>query len=149
MSEPVIAQCAACRVVGSNAHCDACPRTPWQEYATSEDGIREYARTSGEPVIPERYKPMYSGRALLTKAGFRLAVRELGAAEAEVAAQAATIRELKEALFEARRKATEVVDTIVMYRHKYSERTYLEGAGRVRNEISTIIDAALSKEDAL
>lgn len=51
MSEPVIPQCAACRVAGSYAHCDACPKTPWQEYASSEDGMREYAKA--EPVMTD------------------------------------------------------------------------------------------------
>lgn len=37
-----LGQCSSCRTVGAEARCDACPRTPWQEYATSAEGLREY-----------------------------------------------------------------------------------------------------------
>jgi uncharacterized coiled-coil protein SlyX len=70
----------------------------------------------------------------------------IAALELRLSDQHATIVRLRDALFDARRKATEVVDLIVMYRHKYSERSYLDGAGRVRNEVSAIIDAALNPQ---
>lgn len=37
-------QCASCRSVGPEAKCDTCPRTPWEGYATSEAGLREYVQ---------------------------------------------------------------------------------------------------------
>jgi hypothetical protein len=35
-------QCASCRASGQGAYCSACPRTAWEEYATSDDGLAEY-----------------------------------------------------------------------------------------------------------
>jgi hypothetical protein len=35
-------QCASCRDSGQGAYCSACPRTAWEEYATSDDGLAEY-----------------------------------------------------------------------------------------------------------
>lgn len=57
---------------------------------------------------------------------------------------------LREALFNARKKATEIVDEYVMARGQSDPdvnvgHARLWGASRVRNEVSTIIDAALAQ----
>jgi hypothetical protein len=61
-------------------------------------------------------------------------------------------RKLREALFEARRKATDVVDEYVRYREQNdpqvnSGQVRLWGACRVRDAISAIIDAALATKE--
>ena len=67
----------------------------------------------------------------------------------QVRAHERTIAELRDALFDARRKATEVVDEYVMHREQSDPdvnvgHARLWGASRVRSEVSAIIDAALA-----